>query len=116
MQRLPRDSNELDQAAAELAKNHNLSGVCLHFFWNDLEKVSGKPDFSMVDKTVAEFRRLGMKYELGFGAGTHTPRLFMMKAPKLSRPKCPIRAGRTMARRSRFPFHGTRFTNANSRA
>ena len=74
MQRLPRDTNELDQVVAELAKNHNLSGVCLHFFWNDLEKVSGKPDFSMVDKTVAEFRRLGMKYELGFGAGARTPR------------------------------------------
>ena len=74
MQRLPRDTNELDQVVAELAKNHNLSGVCLHFFWNDLEKVSGKPDFSMVDKTVAEFRRLGMKYQLGFGAGARTPR------------------------------------------
>ena len=38
MQRLPRDTNELNQVAAELAKNHNLSGVCLHFFWNDLRK------------------------------------------------------------------------------
>ena len=66
--------NELNQVVAELAKNHNLSGVCLHFFWNDLEKVPGKPDFSMVDKTVTEFRRLGMKYELGFGAGARTPR------------------------------------------
>ena len=75
MQRLPRDTNELNQVAAELAKNHNLSGVCLHFFWNDLEKVSGKPDFGMVDKTVAEFRRLGMKYELGFGSGAHTPQI-----------------------------------------
>lgn len=72
-QRLPLDSSELDQVAADLAKNHNLSGVCLHFFWNDLEKAPGKPDFSMVDKTVAAFRRLGMKYELGFGSGAHTP-------------------------------------------
>src|SRR4030095_14660677 len=56
--RLPRDTNELNQIATGLAKNHNLSGVCLHFFWNDLEKVSGKPDFSMVDKTVAGVRRL----------------------------------------------------------
>src|SRR5450432_450961 len=74
MQRLPQDANELNQAAAELAKNHNLSGVCLHVLWNDLEKEPGKPDFSMVDKTVAEFRRLGMKYELGFGPGAHTPK------------------------------------------
>ena len=74
MQRLPQDTNELNQTAAELAKNRNLSGVCLHVLWNDLEKVPGKPDFSMVDKTVAEFRRLGMKYELGFGPGAHTPR------------------------------------------
>ena len=74
MQKLPRDEGELNQAAAELAKNRNLSGVCLHVLWNDLEKVPGKPDFSMVDKTVAEFRRLGMKYELGFGPGAHTPK------------------------------------------
>jgi len=82
MQRLPRDTNELNQVAAELAKNHNLSGVCLHFFWNDLEKVSGKPDFGMVDKTVAEFRRLGMKYELGFGSGAHTPRFVFDEGAK----------------------------------
>jgi hypothetical protein len=73
-QRCPRDTNELNRVAAGLAKNHNLSGVCLHFFWNDLEKEPGKPDFSMLDKTVAEFRRLGMKYELGFGPGAHTPK------------------------------------------
>jgi len=82
MQRLPQDATELGQVVAELAKNHNLSGVCLHFFWNDLEKVSGKPDFSMVDKTVAEFRRLGMKYELGFGAGAHTPRFIYDEGAK----------------------------------
>jgi len=73
-QRLPLDTNELNQMAAELAKNRNLSGVCLHFPWNDLEKVPGKPDFGMVDQTVAEFRRIGMKYELGFGPGAHTPK------------------------------------------
>ena len=74
MQRLPRDTSELNQAAAELANSRNLSGVCLHAFWNELEKVPGKPDFTMVDKTVAEFRRLGIKYELGFGPGAHTPK------------------------------------------
>jgi hypothetical protein len=73
MQRLPRDTSELNQAAAELADSRNLSGVCLHVFWNELEKTPGKPDFTMVDKTVAEFRRLGIKYELGFGPGAHTP-------------------------------------------
>lgn len=73
-QRLPIDTKELNQTAAELAKSRNLSGVCLHFFWNDLEKVPGKFDFSMIDRTVAEFRRLGIKYEIGFAPGAHTPR------------------------------------------
>ena len=74
MQRLPQDDAELTKAADEIARNRNLSGVCLHFFWNDLEKIPGKLDFSRVDKMVAEFRRLGMKYEIGFGPGAHTPK------------------------------------------
>jgi hypothetical protein len=73
MQRLPQSAEELNKAAAEIAKNPNLAGVCLHVLWNDIEKESGKPDFNMVDKTVAEIRRLGMKYQLGFGPGAHTP-------------------------------------------
>src|SRR5262249_39608166 len=73
MQRLPQSADELNKAAAEMAKNPNLAGVCLHVLWNDIEKESGNPDFNMVDKTVAEFRRLGMKYQLGFGPGAHTP-------------------------------------------
>ncbi len=74
MQKLPQDTNELNEVATQLAANRNLSGVCLHVLWNDFEKESGKPDFTMVDKTIAVFRRLGMKYELGFGPGIHTPK------------------------------------------
>jgi hypothetical protein len=73
MQRLPRDTNELNKVGARLAANSNLSGVCCYVRWNELEKELGKPDFTMVDKTVALFDRLGMKYELGFAPGWHTP-------------------------------------------
>ena len=89
MQRLPRDTGELNQAATEIAKNRNLSGVCLHVLWNELEKVPGKPDFSMVDKTVAEFHRLGMKYELGFGPGAHTPKFIFDEGAQAFSTKVP---------------------------
>jgi hypothetical protein len=89
MQRLPRDTGELNQAATEIAKNRNLSGVCLHVLWNEIEKVPGKPDFSMVDKTVAEFQRLGMKYELGFGPGAHTPKFIFDEGAQAFSTKVP---------------------------
>src|SRR5436190_20605848 len=73
MQRVPRDSNELNEVATQLAANHSLSGVCLHVLWNEFETEAGKQDFTMVDKTVAVFHRVGIKYELGFGPGVHTP-------------------------------------------
>jgi hypothetical protein len=72
-QKLPvaqRDQEELD---SQLRQNHNLSGVCLHIPWNEIEKASGQPDFAAIDKTVAVFRRNNVKYQLCFKPGAFTP-------------------------------------------
>jgi glycosyl hydrolase family 42 (putative beta-galactosidase) len=64
-----------DPAAFEAAirGNPRLSGVCLSAGWKEIEKESGKPDFSSIDKAVAVLRRIGMKYELGIKPGVDTP-------------------------------------------
>jgi hypothetical protein len=58
---------------ATIRGNPQLSGVCLTIGWNEIEKESGKPDFSSIDKAVAVLRRIGMKYELGLKPGVDTP-------------------------------------------
>ncbi len=73
MQRLPRDSGELNNFLARVSRNQNLSGVCLTLRWNDIEKDSGKPNFEAVDKAVAGLHRLGMKYQFCLKPGTDTP-------------------------------------------
>ena len=73
MQKLPDDAAKLDEFSAQIRVNPNLSGVCLHIPWDQIEKQSGKPDFTAIDKTVAVLRSIGMKYQLCLKPGAHTP-------------------------------------------
>lgn len=73
MQKLPEDARAFDEFSAQVRVNPNLSGVCLHIPWNQIEKESGKPDFSALDKTVALLRTIGMKYQLCLKPGANTP-------------------------------------------
>ena len=73
MQRLPEDTATFDEFSAQVRVNPNLSGVCLHIPWAWIEKQPGKPDFSAIDKTVAVFRSIGMKYQLCLKPGVYTP-------------------------------------------
>jgi hypothetical protein len=72
-QRLPGDAATFDEFSTQVRANHNLSGVCLHIPWDQVEKEPGKPDFSAIDKTVAVLRSIGMKYQLCFKPGVYTP-------------------------------------------
>src|SRR5438093_2952666 len=72
-QKVSKDAGALDVFANSIRANHQLTGVCLHVPWNEVEKESGKPDFSEIDKFVAVLRGIGMKYQLGFKPGASTP-------------------------------------------
>ena len=73
MQPVPKNDRELSALEAGLRANRELAGICVYNHWADIEKESGKVDFSAMDKTVSMLRGLGMKYQLGFGAGVKTP-------------------------------------------
>jgi hypothetical protein len=73
MERLPEDAGALDAFANSIRANHQLTGVCLHVAWKEVEKEPGKPDFSAIDKTVTVLRGIGMKYQLCFKPGASTP-------------------------------------------
>jgi hypothetical protein len=73
MQKLPEDASRFDEFSAKIRVNPNLSGVCLHIPWDQIEMQPGKPDFSVIDRTVAVFRSIGMKYQLCLKPGVHTP-------------------------------------------
>lgn len=72
-QRVSGDRAELDAFANSIRANHQLSGVCLHVPWNEVEKEAGKADFSAIDNFVAVLRDIGMKYKLGIKPGASTP-------------------------------------------
>jgi hypothetical protein len=72
-QPLAEDSNELSAFATDVRANRQLTGVCIHVHWNDVEKEAGKPDFSAIDKIVAVLRGIGMKYQLCLQPGVNTP-------------------------------------------
>src|SRR5262245_40464723 len=72
-QKVSGDRAELDVFANSIRANHQLTGVCLHIPWNQVEKESGKPDLSAVDNFVAVLRDIGMKYQLGLKPGASTP-------------------------------------------
>ena len=63
-------SHELE---SQLRANHNLSGVCSHISWDQIEKESGKPSFDDIDQTVASFAALEWKNQLCLKPGAHTP-------------------------------------------
>ena len=73
MQKVSGDRAELDVFVNSIRANHQLSGVCLHIPWREVEKESGKLDFSAVDGFVAVLRDIGMKYQLCFKPGVNTP-------------------------------------------
>jgi hypothetical protein len=73
MQPLPENDRELSAFEAGVRANHELAGVCVYMHWKNIEKESGKADLSWMDKTVSVLRHLGMKYQLGLGAGFDTP-------------------------------------------
>ena len=72
-QKLPKDAATFAEFSAQVRANPNLSGVCLHIPWDQIEKQPGKPDFSAIDKTVAVFHSIGMKYQLCLKPGVYTP-------------------------------------------
>src|SRR5438128_5185188 len=67
------DAREFDTFAGSIRANHQLTGVCLHVPWKEVENEPGKPDFSAIDKFVAVLRGIGMKYQLCFKPGASTP-------------------------------------------
>ncbi len=73
MQKLPEDASARDEFVAQVKSNSNLSGVCLNFAWQSIEKESGKPDFIALDQTIAALRKIGLKYELCLKPGADTP-------------------------------------------
>src|SRR5215831_8872947 len=72
-QKVSDDSAELGAFSDSIRANHQLTGVCLHIPWNQIEKTRGKPDFKPVDDFVAVLRDIGMKYQLCLKPGASTP-------------------------------------------
>ena len=72
-QKVTGDRSELEVFTNSIRANHQLTGVCLHIPWNEVEKEAGKPDFRAVDNFVALLRDIGMKYQLCFKPGATTP-------------------------------------------
>ena len=67
------DARQLDTFASTVRANHQLTGVCLHVAWKEVENEPGKPDFSPIDKFVAVLRGIRMKYQICFKPGASTP-------------------------------------------
>jgi len=72
-QKVSGDRAELDLFTNSIRANHQLTGVCLHIPWNQVEKEPGKPDLSTVDNFVSVLRDIGMKYQLCLKPGASTP-------------------------------------------
>src|SRR5260370_9041853 len=72
-QMVSENAGALDAFASSIRANHQLTGVCLHVPWKEVEKEAGKPDFSAIDKFVAVLRGIRMKYQLCFKPGASTP-------------------------------------------
>ena len=67
------DARQLDTFASTVRANHQLTGVCLHVAWKEVENEPGKPDFSPIDRFVAVLRGIRMKYQICFKPGASTP-------------------------------------------
>jgi hypothetical protein len=72
-QKVTEDAGALDAFANGIRTNHELTGVCLHVAWKEIEAEPNKPDFGAIDRFVAVLRAAGMKYELCLKPGADTP-------------------------------------------
>jgi hypothetical protein len=73
MQKVSNDAGALEFFTKSIRENHQLSGVCLHVAWKEIEKEPGKPDFGAIDKFVSVLHGTGMKYQLCLKPGADTP-------------------------------------------
>src|SRR5439155_26594687 len=71
-QKVSENAGALEDFASSIRANHQLTGVCLHVAWKDVEKEAGKPDFSAIDKFVAVLRGIGIKYQRCLKPGART--------------------------------------------
>lgn len=72
-QRLPADDAALRTFESDVKASRDLSGVCLHIPWDQIEQASGKADFTEVDRAVAILRSARMSYQLCLKPGASTP-------------------------------------------
>ncbi|MGI8890092.1 MAG: hypothetical protein ACR2G0_04830 [Chthoniobacterales bacterium] len=72
-QKLPTDDKTLSEFSEQMKANPDLSGICLHIPWEWIEKESGKPDLSAVDRAVAEIHSAGKNYQICLKPGANTP-------------------------------------------
>jgi hypothetical protein len=72
-QKVSDDRVELGVFTDSIRANHQLTGVCLHIPWNQVEKEPGTADFKAVDDFVTVLRDIGMKYQLCLKPGASTP-------------------------------------------
>ena len=73
MQKLPTDDSGLNEFQSAVERSRDLSGVCLHVPWDQVEPTANKTDFSKLDRALGILRRAGMKYQLCLKAGASTP-------------------------------------------
>jgi hypothetical protein len=72
-QKVSVERGELDAFSNSIRANKQLTGVCLHIPWNEVEQEPGKSDFLAVDSFVAVLRSIGMKYQICFKPGASMP-------------------------------------------
>jgi len=72
-QRVPESAAEMSEFESVVRQNSSLSGLYIHIGWKELEKQSGKFDFSSLDRTLEVLRRSKLKYVLGVNPGAGTP-------------------------------------------
>jgi hypothetical protein len=72
-QRLPAGDAALRSFESDVKASRDLRGVCLHIPWDQIERASGKADFTDVDRAVAVLRNARMSYQLCLKPGASTP-------------------------------------------
>lgn len=72
-QRVPENAAELSEFESMARQNSDLSGTYIHIGWKEVEKESGKLDFSSLDRAVDVLHRSNRKYVLGVKPGAETP-------------------------------------------
>jgi hypothetical protein len=72
-QKLPDNDAAVQEFASLLGASRDLSGVCLHIAWNQIQPRSGPPEFRFLDRSIALLHQAGLKYQLCLKPGTSTP-------------------------------------------